>query len=1048
LRALASVVYDSGRTAKVKICIVGSPAIPLPRSKEYIRMRSRTSRAARGHARRADVRVVVLLRRLGLLALLLALAATAVFVGVRRAGAQRRASVAQASPSIQPSQPETNVTTESVKPVSVTTVSFRQLAERQTAARAAAVSKGQTLQVVRPPLTAPDSPPGAPVAQDTSAPRLIDPQREEDLASGPLAPSPAPAQSFLAQEDGPKTGTLNFTIPPSPTGAVGIDKVFTNTNSNYRIHNKATGAPLSTVSIDTFWAASGGSGFFDPQIQYDPYNQRWILAVASNGQTNQSSIEIAVSQTSDPQGSYNLYRFVVAATIGGQISWGDFPMLGFNKNWIGVGYNMFTISTGANNDARILVLDYPSARSGAASPAATIFTGLSGLCDHPVTTYSATENNLYVVKHISSASGTYRVETITGTPAGPSITVGANKARAGGGWIQPSGDILPQTCVPGTPVATYQCPASPRFLGAPDSQVRTNPVFRNGKIYYAQTVGIDTNANLALDHTAAQWTVLDASAGNFANFLDGGRVEDATATSADGGHWYAYPSITANKNGDVLLGFSEFQSNDYADAGYTFRLASDASGTMRDPVTYKEGEDYYEKTGGGTSNRWGDYSHTVVDPVNDRDMWTIQEYAQARVSATNGLGTNDSRWGTYWAKVAAPAGSGELLISEFRLNGPGGATDEFVEIYNNSDTPHTVAAVDGAGYALAASDGTICFTIPNGTTIPARGHYLGVNSAGYSLGNYPAGVATTATGDATYTTDIPLNAGIALFNTTTVANFSTSTRIDAAGSTTEANTLYKEGTGYPAISNSSADYSFNRDQCGKGGSVTTLGGCPQVGFPKDTNNNASDFVFQDTQGAQTGAGQRLGAPGPENLSSPVLRNAQIGAFLLDATAGSSSSPNRFRDFTPGPAVTSSNGTLAIRRRFVNNTGSPVTRLRFRIIDVSTFPSSITSPGFADLRAVTSSDVVISNIMDSSTCGAVQTPPATPPIAPCSVTVHGTTLEETTAGLQQPNGGGINSSLSVTLPGPLAPGASINVQLVLGVQSGGTFKFFVNVEALP
>ena len=63
-----------------------------------------------------------------------ALASAAVFVGVRRAGAQRRAAGAQASPAIQPPQPEPNVTTESVKPVSVTTVNFRQLAERQAAA--------------------------------------------------------------------------------------------------------------------------------------------------------------------------------------------------------------------------------------------------------------------------------------------------------------------------------------------------------------------------------------------------------------------------------------------------------------------------------------------------------------------------------------------------------------------------------------------------------------------------------------------------------------------------------------------------------------------------------------------------------------------------------------------------------------------------------------------------------------------------------------------------------------------------------------------------
>src|SRR4026209_47547 len=44
-----------------------------------------------------------------------------------------------------------------------------------------------------------------------------------------------------------------------------------------------------------------------------------------------------------------------------------------------------------------------------------------------------------------------------------------------------------------------------------------------------------------------------------------------------------------------------------------------------------------------------------------------------------------------------------LIVSEFRFRGPNGANDEFVEIYNNSDTDHTVAASDGSsGYALVA----------------------------------------------------------------------------------------------------------------------------------------------------------------------------------------------------------------------------------------------------------------------------------------------------------------------------------------------------------
>lgn len=220
--------------------------------------------------------------------------------------------------------------------------------------------------------------------------------------------------------------------------------------------------------------------------------------------------------------------------------------------------------------------------------------------------------------------------------------------------------------------------------------------------------------------------------------------------------------------------------------------------------------------------------------------------------------------------IATGLTTGDLIISEFRLRGPGTAIptapakgekgvlgvgrsnlsrssnlkplltgalaesspqadDEFVELYNNTDSPITVNASDeSSGFALAASDGVVRFIVPNGTVIPARGHFLGVNSLGYSLGNYPSGNnGGTATGDASYSLDIPDNAGIALFRTANPAHFSLSTRVDAVGSTTEANTLYKEGTGYPALNPLSVEYSFFRDMCGKGGSTSNLAPCSQ-----------------------------------------------------------------------------------------------------------------------------------------------------------------------------------------------------------------------------
>ncbi|UXI65920.1 beta strand repeat-containing protein [Tahibacter amnicola] len=383
------------------------------------------------------------------------------------------------------------------------------------------------------------------------------------------------------------------------------------------------------------------------------------------------------------------------------------------------------------------------------------------------------------------------------------------------------------------------------------------------------------------------------------------------------------------------------------------------------------------------------------------------------------------------AILAASQASGQLIISEFRVRGPNGANDEFIEVQNISGADHTVAG-GGTGYAIAASDGVARAVIPNGTVIPNKGHYLAVNSVGYSLASYPAGNGTTATGDATYTTDIPDNAGIALFNTSVAVDFTLANRMDAVGSTSEANTLYKEGTGYPALTPFSIDYAFYRDLCGKGGSITTFATCPSPNAVADTNNNAADFVFVDTNGTSAGAGQRLGAPSPENLSSPLNQGGNTAA-VLDSCVGQQSPPNIVRDFTSDPANNSTFGTLDVRYTYTNNTGGNQTRLRFRIVDLTTFPAP---SGISDLRPRTSTAVVVT--VDRPPCGS----------GTSNVTVNGTTLEQPPS---QPNGGGFDSTMSagtVTLATPLANGASIDVRFLFGIQQTGTFKFGIIAEGLP
>jgi hypothetical protein len=365
-----------------------------------------------------------------------------------------------------------------------------------------------------------------------------------------------------------------------------------------------------------------------------------------------------------------------------------------------------------------------------------------------------------------------------------------------------------------------------------------------------------------------------------------------------------------------------------------------------------------------------------------------------------------------------PFAATPLLISEFRLSGATGPQDEFIELYNNTDQPLTVSTSDGsAGWALATpdtggADAVVLCTIPNGTTIPARGHYLVGNDS--AAGGYSLPVAL----DQTYSVDVGDNTGLALFSTALPTHMTLAYRLDAVGFTgqpSSAPTLYWEGNGLPAVNGASstgAQYAYVRR-------MTT-------GVPQDTGDNAQDFVLVSTAGDQVGGSQaQLGAPGPENSASPIQRNAGLKGSLVVPQVASTDAPNRVRDFTP--VTNGSQGTLTIRRKFTNKTGTAVSALRFRIVDITTLNTPNPGGAQADLRALDSMDVTVTTTGGNN------------------VLVKGTTLAQPPA---QDLGGGLNSALVVALPGgALAPNASVNVQFVLGVQASGRFRFLVNVEAL-
>lgn len=425
----------------------------------------------------------------------------------------------------------------------------------------------------------------------------------------------------------------------------------------------------------------------------------------------------------------------------------------------------------------------------------------------------------------------------------------------------------------------------------------------------------------------------------------------------------------------------------------------------------------YTTTSGTLTFMPGQTVQTISVPVlADNDAGETTENFLVNISgASLGNITDSQAVGTI-----NPNGTpGTVLISELRTSGPAGAGDDFVELLNNTDSPITVQASDSsAGWALVKSGSTcsdtpvIIAVIPNGTVIPARGNYL-LTGSNYSLGGYSAG-------DQILSSNIENDRNVALFKTADLSNIGTEERQDAVGfglNTGSNCDLLREGANLLAASGSTSEYSFVR-KVDKGQTV-------------DAGDNLTDFVVvSTTPGTAVGdnATPTLGAPGPESSTSPrgpvpcsLTGTAKFDRTRLDTSQGVGSAPNLVRDNTSDPVNNSTFGTMDIRRRFTNNTGGSVTRLRFRIVDMTTRPSA---SGTADLRARTSSTIVVGS--DTVVGTSVETPPA------------------------QSLGGGVNSSFGVgtiTMLTPLASGSSINLRFLFGVEQEGDYRIGIVIESL-
>ncbi len=469
-----------------------------------------------------------------------------------------------------------------------------------------------------------------PLETRTLVPRadLIRPSPAVPSESAFSAPSPAPAASFLATE---YTGW----IPPDTDGAVGPNHLVTAVNGGFVIQNRS-GAVLLSQTLEGFWTGYWDAGStcekpFDPRVLYDAQVDRWIVVSIRGRSTcvNRSAMLVAASTSGDPTGSW--YKVALDADSTDTL-WADYPTLGFSQNHVVIGANMFLGSSFERS--QLWVLERPLSATSPKFVFSSLDSAKYGFTLMPATTLDPGVTTTYLASQWNPGSGTIALYRLTGALGSvPAISDGpiAHPQTTPWSWSAPSANFAPQL---GTADRINNGDARMHGL-----------VLRNGQLWATHNVFLPAGTP---NRTSIQWWNLQTNG----TVIQQGLIDDPTGTT-----FRAYPSISVNVTNDVLIGYSSFSANQYASANYSLRLASDPLGTFGASALLKAGEGPYVAYDSVSWNRWGDYSSTHVDPVDDTQFWTQQEFARPPAGGSG-------RWATWWGQIS-PAPTGPPVNDDF-----------------------------------------------------------------------------------------------------------------------------------------------------------------------------------------------------------------------------------------------------------------------------------------------------------------------------------------------------------------------------------------------
>ncbi len=383
------------------------------------------------------------------------------------------------------------------------------------------------------------------------------------------------------------TGFLGITYsgwtPPDPHLAVGPTDIVAITNGAIAFFDK-DGTKTFQDEIEGssgFWGAQGAGGFvFDPEVLYDPHTDRFMaMACERNGPP---FFLFAVSDDSDPNGSWHKYRFNVQSAAGDTDI--DSPNMAVDSQAVYLTADFF-----GPDKYLIWIIDKSSVlNGGTASTTNALITGDQSF-GIPVT--YGTPPAQYMIESKENSSNTQFVLWAITNPLG-----------------------TPQLQSTNLTVPTYQYPEDPPQQGTSTRPELFEPrfwscVYRNGSLWATHHQGGS--------RVVQRWYQID-----MANWPTSGTPSLVQWGDVDGGGDIRtfFGSIWVDEDDNAALTVARSSPNEYISMAVTTRRSSDPAGHT-EPMTIVQ-----NSTGADTTGRWGDYSGTAAEPAIPGSFWGIHEY--------------------------------------------------------------------------------------------------------------------------------------------------------------------------------------------------------------------------------------------------------------------------------------------------------------------------------------------------------------------------------------------------------------------------------------